>query len=209
VSSIVISRQQSIGHWLQPTRSVASADTLRPFKCLSRDLFTASKPPNSQLGTAAGQCGSMAGLRKLLLLILPVLVALAAHYHRQGSLVLPPQLAGPAEELWQQLRVHLPFQVPVADLLRRDSSAAQQAAGGSSAPAQVGVCAGLNCLNLLAKHCLSKHEAMHGSCLGRQAVPSLQPPSAVLPRRHRRRRYRWWQTLLTLASAGYPERWMT
>lgn len=80
----------------------------------------------------------MAGLKKVLLLILPVLVALAAHYHRQGSLVLPPQLAGPAEELWQQLRVHLPFQVPVATLHNRDSSAGKQA-GGSAAPAQVGV----------------------------------------------------------------------
>lgn len=72
-------------------------------------------------------------LKKFLLVLLPVLVALAAHYHRQGSLVLPPQLVGPAEELWQQLRVHLPFQVPVRP--QRDSSA--QASSAAGTPTQV------------------------------------------------------------------------
>lgn len=63
-------------------------------------------------------------MKKLLLVLLPVLVALAAHYHRQGNLALPPQLQGPAEELWQQLRVHLPLNVP-ANPLRGDTSAKQ------------------------------------------------------------------------------------
>lgn len=155
----------------------------------------------------------MAGLRKLLLLILPVLVALAAHYHRQGSLVLPPQLAGPTEELWQQLR-GLPFQVSVA--LHRDSSAAKQA-GGSSAPAQVGV----RWTQLPSLSSDSTSQSSMRPCMaiaGRQAGP--QQPAPVLPlqqafcchagtRVNRSRRYRLWQIRLTLASARYPARWMT
>lgn len=121
----------------------------------------------------------MAGLKKVLLLILPVLVALAAHYHRQGSLVLPPQLAGPAEELWQQLRVHLPFQVPVS-LHNRDSSAPQQA-DGSSAPAKVGV----RWTQLPSLPLYSTYHASMGPCMavaGRQAVPSLPllPAASIL-----------------------------
>jgi len=63
-------------------------------------------------------------MKKLLLVLLPVLVALAAHYHRQGNLALPSHLQGPAEQLWQQLRVHLPLNVP-ANPLQGDTSAKQ------------------------------------------------------------------------------------
>jgi hypothetical protein len=71
-------------------------------------------------------------MKKFLLLLLPVLVALAAHYHRQGSLTLPPQLVGPAEELWQQLRVHLPLHVPVS--FYKDSSAHSSSSTSGTSP---------------------------------------------------------------------------
>lgn len=81
-------------------------------------------------------------LKKFLLLLLPVLVALAAHYHRQGSLTLPPQLVGPAEELWQQLRVHLPLHVPVSFYKDKDSSAQSSSSPSGAAPQ-------VRCLSLL------------------------------------------------------------
>lgn len=75
-------------------------------------------------------------MKKFLLVLLPVLVALAAHYHRQGALVLPAQLVGPAEELWQQLRVHLPLQVLRGQVLQgqRDSSAQGASSTAASTP---------------------------------------------------------------------------
>lgn len=76
-------------------------------------------------------------MKKFLLVLLPVLLGLAAHYHRQGSLPLPPQLVGPAEELWQQLRVHLPHYVPATFSQPGDSSAQDGSASSSTNTPQV------------------------------------------------------------------------
>jgi hypothetical protein len=72
-------------------------------------------------------------MKKFLLVLLPVLVALAAHYHSQGALVLPAQLVGPAEELWQQLRVHLPLQVLLGQVLQRQRDSSAQGATSAAA----------------------------------------------------------------------------
>lgn len=85
-------------------------------------------------------------MKKFLLVLLPVLVALAAHCHRQGALVLPAQLVGPAEELWQQLQVHLPLQVLRGPALERQRDSSAQGAGSTAATApEVGACHAAQC----------------------------------------------------------------
>lgn len=127
----------------------------------------------------------MASKNLLLVVLLPVLIAVAAHYHRQGTLVLP-------EQLWQSVQAHLPEHVvqQLTALGRRDTSAAtgQQsqgaskpaaaAGGGTSVPTQVNVSMLCICVRTQG-NCSHPTASLDTLRLGPREDSSLPPPGHI------------------------------